>query len=33
MKYGVIPKQLHFRDPNTNLEWDRLPVRVVSRHG
>ena len=30
MKYGVIPKQLHFRDPNPNLEWDRLPVRVVS---
>ena len=30
MKYGVIPRQLHFRDPNPNLEWDRLPVRVVS---
>ncbi len=30
MNRGVIPKQLHFRDPNPNLEWDRLPVRVVS---
>ena len=30
MKRGVIPRQLHFRDPNPNLEWDRLPVRVVS---
>ena len=30
MKRGVIPKQLHFRDPNPNLEWDRLPVRVVA---
>ena len=30
MKRAVIPGQLHFRDPNPNLEWDRLPVRVVS---
>ena len=30
MKRGVIPKQLHFREPNPNLEWERLPVRVVS---
>ena len=30
MKRGMIPKQLHFRNPNPNLEWDRLPVRVVS---
>ena len=26
----MIPKQLHFRDPNPHLDWDRLPVRVVS---
>ncbi len=30
MTRGVIPKQLHFREPNPNLEWERLPVRVVS---
>ena len=30
MRKGVIPKNLHFRTPNPNLEWDRLPVRVVS---
>ena len=30
MKRGLIPKQLHFRNPNPNLEWDRLPVRVVA---
>ena len=30
MKRGMIPKQLHFRNPNPNLEWDRLPVRVVA---
>ena len=30
MQRGVIPRQLHFREPNPNLEWDRLPVRVVS---
>ena len=30
MNRGVIPRQLHFRDPNPGLEWDRLPVQVVS---
>ncbi len=30
MKQGVIPKHLHFRDPNSNLDWDRLPIRVTS---
>ena len=30
MRRGSIPKQLHFRDPNPQIEWDRLPVRVVS---
>ena len=27
---GVIPKHLHFRDPNPSLDWDRLPLRVTS---
>ena len=30
MNQGVIPRHLHFRDPNPNLDWDRLPVRVPS---
>ena len=30
MRHGLIPKHLHFRDPNPHLDWDRLPVRVVS---
>ncbi len=30
MKQGVIPKHLHFRNPSSNLDWDRLPIRVTS---
>ena len=30
MHHRVIPKHLHFRDPTPHLDWDRLPVRVVS---
>ncbi len=30
MRRGLIPKHLHFEDPNPHLDWDRLPVRVVS---
>ena len=30
MRHGVIPKHLHFRDPNPHLDWNRLPVRVVT---
>ncbi len=29
MRYGVIPRHLNFKDPNPNLDWDRLPVRVT----
>ena len=31
MRHGVIPKHLHFQDPNPHLDWDQLPVRVVSQ--
>ena len=27
---GVIPKHLHFSNPNPSLDWDRLPIRVTS---
>ena len=30
MKHGMIPRHLHFRDPNPNLDWSQLPVRVTS---
>ena len=30
MRHGLIPKHLHFQQPNPHLDWDRLPVRVVS---
>ena len=30
MRHGLIPKHLNFRNPNPHLDWDRLPVRVVS---
>ncbi len=31
MRHGVIPKHLHFATPNPHVDWDRLPVRVVSK--
>ena len=30
MNRGSIPKQLHFDNPTPHLEWDQLPVRVIS---
>ena len=30
MAHGVIPKSLHFREPNPHVDWEGLPVRVVS---
>ncbi|MDE0213076.1 MAG: type I polyketide synthase, partial [Deltaproteobacteria bacterium] len=30
MRRGVIPQQLHFENPNPQLDWNRLPVRVTS---
>ena len=30
MQHGVVPKHLHFRNPNPRVEWDRLPVKIVS---
>ena len=30
MRTGVIPQHLHFSNPSPLLDWERLPVRVVS---
>ena len=30
MKQGVIPKHLHFKKPNPQIDWDRLPVQVTA---
>ena len=30
MRRGSIPKQLHFREPNPQVDWEALPVEVVS---
>ncbi len=30
MKQGVIPKHLHFEDPNPHVDWDQLPVQVTA---
>ncbi len=30
MNKGVIPPHLHFQDPNPNIDWDQVPIRVTS---
>ena len=30
MKQGVIPRHLHFENPSTLVEWEALPVRVMT---
>ena len=30
MKRGIIPRHLHFENPNPHLDWPELPVRVAS---
>ena len=30
MHKGIIPKQLHFKNPSPHVEWDKLPVKVTS---
>lgn len=30
MKRGIIPKHLHFRNPNPLVDWENLPVRITS---
>ena len=30
MQHGIIPRQVHFDEPNPDIQWDRLPVRMVT---
>ncbi len=30
LQHELVPKHLHFRDPNPRLDWDRLPLKVAS---
>ena len=30
MHKGIIPAHLHFKEPNPNFDWDRMPVRITS---
>ena len=30
MRHGVIPRQLHFGQPNPHVDWDKLPVQVIA---
>ena len=30
MHHGVIPRHLHYETPNPRMDWERLPLRVVS---
>ena len=30
MNQGVIPKHLHFHNPNPDMDWERLPLQVTS---
>ncbi len=32
LKHRVIPKQLHFNDPNPRVDWDKLPLKVTTDH-
>ena len=32
LKHRVIPKQLHFNDPNPRVDWDKLPLKVTTEH-
>ena len=30
MRYGVIPKHLHFNNPNPHVDWGEIPVQVTA---
>src|ERR1700752_4208393 len=30
LEHGIIPKHLHFQNPNPHIAWEQLPVKVTS---
>ena len=32
LKHRVIPKQLHFNEPNPRVDWNSLPLQVTTEH-
>ncbi len=32
MKNGVVPKQLNFTEPNSNVDWDRIAVQIPTEN-
>jgi acyl transferase domain-containing protein/NADPH:quinone reductase-like Zn-dependent oxidoreductase/NAD(P)-dependent dehydrogenase (short-subunit alcohol dehydrogenase family)/SAM-dependent methyltransferase len=30
MQHGLVPKHLHFRDPNPAVSWEKLPLKIAS---
>ena len=32
LEHGELPANLHFRKPNSHIDWSRLPLCVVDRH-
>jgi acyl transferase domain-containing protein/acyl carrier protein len=33
LKHKAIPASLHFREPNPNIDWDEIPLRVQTELG
>ena len=32
VKHGEIPQNLHFNEPSPHIDWENLPVKVVTEH-
>ena len=30
IKSGIIPKHLHFQNPNPSIDWDNMPLKIVT---
>ena len=32
LEHGEVPSNLHFDQPNSHIDWSRIPMRVANRH-